>query len=189
MICEQNLINKIDKMTILEPSFRSVHAPISFLINCKPKNDSNKVANKILPSPPKLIWNTDKHNTFQILLKENSFQQNLNKMNDILLNPSCTQRETENVAKQLTDSIFKVAKKCFRITSKSKKKGPKIRKNPWYNKECASLKSRFRNISRLIVKSPNDPYIRGKYFVIKKQYTKILKENKAKYEANNLSKL
>ena len=39
------------------------------------------------------------------------------------------------------------------------------------------------------MKSPNDPHIRGKYFVIKKQYRKSLKTNKKTFEVNNLKTL
>ena len=190
VVCDQNLLGKISKLTILDPAYRSVHAPLSFSLNCKPIDKGYAQHSTLLPSPPKLVWDVDKRDVFKLLLEQDYFQEQLFDINEVLINPLCTKSETATAAKQLTDAIFEVAKKCFKVGGKRKRsKSNKPKKNPWYNKDCVGLKKRFRNIARLLKKSPNDPYVRGKYFVVKKEYRNILKLNKTRFEVSNLKTL
>ena len=102
----------------------------------------------------------------------------------------CTRVEAESATKLLTDSLFDVAKNCFKLAKRGKRRhGHKPKKNPWYTNECEELKKRLRNIANLLTKAPKDPHIRGKYFVIKKQYRKSLKYNKKRFELTNLQTL
>ena len=51
------------------------------------------------------------------------------------------------------------------------------------------MKKRLLNLSKLLTKKPNDPYIRGKLMTCKKEYRKILRDNKRTFEIANLNKL
>ena len=68
-------------------------------------------------------------------------------------------------------------------------KKPKGTGKPWYTRECITLKKRLKNLAKLFTKNPKDPYLRGKYFVAKKDYRRAIKRNKRTFEIDNLNSL
>ena len=71
---------------------------------------------------------------------------------------------------------------------KNKRKN-KEQSKPWFDDSCALLKKRLLNQVRLLKKNPRDPYIRGVYITCRKEYRKLIKENKNKVEIENLKEM
>ena len=190
-IGDQYLLGRMLKLSVLDPEFGSVHAPLSLELKCE--FDASSVGDNTPPiqSPPKLIWDNSKREVFLKLLEQSDFQTELADINDIVTNPLCTKLEAEFAAKKLTDSLFETAKRCFKMVKRRKKTGShkKANKNPWYNQECKQLKSRLKNVANLLIKSPKDPYIRGKLVVLRKQYRKAMRASKKVFEITNLETL
>ena len=169
VICDQNLIN-ISKMKILPPEFGSVHTPIYFKLDykvCIEKSDES-----LLPLPPKFRWDPSKAETLSLLMGRHD---NLDDLDDITM--------------EFTDIMFDNANSCLNIVKRRKAKPGNPSSKTWYNTSCSSLKRRLTNLSKLLVKSPKDPFIRGKYINLKKEYRQIIRKSKKAYEVNNIDKL
>jgi hypothetical protein len=76
----------------------------------------------------------------------------------------------DHLTKQVSDTLFDVARKCFTLAKRKKAGIKKPRKSPWYNIDCANIKKRLNNLSKLLAKAPKDPHIRGKFITVKKEY-------------------
>ena len=72
-----------------------------------------------------------------------------------------------------------------------KKKLPKMKEKgkSWYNSECTNTKKRLQNHSRLLMKNPTDPFIRGQYCKVKKGYGKTMKFHRILFEKNAVDRL
>ena len=69
----------------------------------------------------------------------------------------------------------------------SNSKKPKSK--PWYDRNCISLKKRLSNLAKLLLKRPNDPFVRGKFNTVKREYKSIVKSQKKLYYTNSINKL
>ena len=91
----------------------------------------------------------------------------------------------------MTDFLFDIACKCMKL-AKKKKPPKKPKKKTWFNSDCEKLKKRLKNLSKLFSKNPKDPYIKGQFFSVKKDYRRTLRINKTtkkNYEIKNIEML
>ena len=187
IITDQRFYKSIKKLQIRDPEFGSVHTPLSLTLNFK--FGKNTVSKKTpIKSPPKFIWNSLEGETLKNLLRQDDI---VNKFEDIKIkigNPNCTKTDADQLTKQLTDILFDISSKCLKL-AKKRTWNRKPQKKAWYTSDCGQLKKRLRNLSRLLVKSPKDPYIRGKFLSTKKDYRKLMRLNKKMFEIKNVEKL
>ena len=186
IICDNSLISNITQMKILPPDFHSIHSPISVVLDC-----DRTLPHKEQPlsnHPPKLIWDPQKEETFVGLLKHPHTQEKINLLNSCINQPNVTKLNLDLAIKSLTDILMDNASKCM-ILAKRKKKVNKIKKKPWYGKECLELKKRLTNVSKLLMKKPHDPHIRGSFIKVKREYTKMLKQSKRHYDTEEVKYL
>ena len=102
-------------------------------------------------------------------------------MSNEIGNPSCTKELTTIWLKKYTDVLYECAQSCFLMSNPKKwknKRENKEQSKPWFDDSCALLKKRLLNQVRLLKKNPRDPYIRGVYITCRKEYRKLIKENK-----------
>ena len=68
----------------------------------------------------------------------------------------------------------------------------KLKKNtrkPWFNSECKNFRAQVRSLGKLLSKYPDNPYLRGKFFTIRKSYKKQIKLVKRKHNEAVMNKL
>jgi len=70
-----------------------------------------------------------------------------------------------------------VQRKVKRFSQKDNSRSPK-----WYDRECSFLKKRLSNLANLLNKKPNDSYVRGSWNTVKKEYRRLLRSKKIRYE-------
>ena len=105
-----------------------------------------------------------------------------------LLDQNCSKEETGILLKEFTNILFECSKQCFKLAKISKPRN-KPKSKPWYNNECQEMRKRLLNLARLLKKKPSDPYIRGKFVICKREYRKMMRENKRTFEVANLDKI
>ena len=188
IITDKGFYNNISKMNILSPEYSSVHAPISVSIRCKVVSEEK--SSGLLPPPPKFIWNPDKAKHFGDLLNQPETQDKLYNLQERLQsNESKRVEQIDYILKDLSELLYENAQKCLRLRKKVNKK-PRDRSKPlWFDRICLETKKRFRNLAKLLQKNPKDPYICGKYLLVKKEYKRLLKDSKSKFEIDSINKL
>ena len=72
----------------------------------------------------------------------------------------------------------------FKVKLKPRKQNKK-----WYDGTCYELNRKMKSLVKLNAKKPENNEIRRNLNMIKKQYKKLLKENKKKWEDKIISKL
>ena len=115
IISDQSFFNRLKRLKILDPTFGSVHSTLSLVTDCSfSRTATPKKAP--LPPPPKLIWDPTRIEHFKIMLS-----QKVNKLDAIkykLCNPNCTIEETDQMIKELTDTLFDAASASFRLAKR-----------------------------------------------------------------------
>ena len=71
-----------------------------------------------------------------------------------------------------------------RKKEKNLEKGPK-----WFDKVCSAAKRRLQNLAKLLAKNPKDPFVRGKYILVKKEFRKTIKNSKRAHEMDIIKNL
>ena len=186
LISDQSLFQQISRLNILPPEFGSVHCPLSLILNCQFKK-CNPTKKAPLPHPPKLIWDANKLNSFNMLTSQPAFLNNFSNLKTKLEN-SCTIVETDNTLKAMSDALYDTASNCFKLAKRLKRQY-KPKPKPWFTPTCQAAKKRLHNLAKLLNKSPKDPYIRGKFISVKKEYRNTLRQHKRNFETANLDQL
>ena len=189
VISDKGFFNCITRLLILPPEFSSVHAPLSFTMKCK--FSCGKKKEKLLPLPPKFVWDASQTTTLVNLLKQPEAQARLATMVTAISGQAIEPNQADAVTKDLSDLLFTEANKCLKLSKKINRSQTSIKPSTkvWYNANCSSVKKRLQNLARLACKHPKDPYITGKYFAIKKEYKSLIRDAKRSYDNESISKL
>lgn len=190
IVVDPYFLNYIRRLTVLPPEFNSTHAPLSLDICCSPQIDSLQEEAKLAEPPPKLVWDSNKADIFEELIKSGPVQEKLHQLSDIFsTNPNIA--TVEGTLGEFCDILVSTASKCMKLVPSKKKpiknKFPKTKK--WYDSECFKLKRKLRTVSTLLQKSPTNPYAQGNFIKAKKDYRRLLRAKKMKFESDSISKL
>ena len=185
-ICDYSIYNLVSTMEVLPPQYSSVHSPISMSLDFEFAH--HQILEEKLPLPPRIKWTENSADDYIKLLSQTDNLDILDKIKEDLTNLSTTE-ELESCTQTLTDLLITNAIKVFKLKGKDKKNKRKTKHKPWFNKDCINLKWRLCNLSKLLQKSPKDPFIRGKFFKLKKEFKKFTKESKKLYETEQVQKL
>ena len=178
VIADQFIIKNIERLKVLPPDFTSVHSPISANLHCSLPDATRRKT--VIPLPPKIIWDPSKiDNLREGLLNPLSLRQ-LEELTLALTDPNSSSSTVDSTVSKFNTLLVGEAKRHMKQSRKAKfPRNPNIKtrreKHKWYGSDCASAKARLKNLATLLMKNPKDPYIRGKYIVVKKQYRKIVK--------------
>ena len=174
VIADKSFLANIKKLLVLPPEFLSVHSPISFTIGCDIKCENS--VTKLLPSPPKFIWDENQSELFFNHLNHPTIIGQLDRIRSYIRGePGLDPREIDSLLKEVSEILYNTATQCFKIKKRRATKLAKPKSKPWFNSECADSKKRLQNLAKLIVKHPRDPFIVGKYNLVKKQYKNLIK--------------
>jgi len=187
IVSDQPIFRRIAKLSILPPEYGSVHSPLSLILKCEIGRDVGP-KKAPLPPPPKLIWDKVKSESFKQLLSSAECRLRSDNLRERLIQPDVDGLEASLVLKDITDMLFENAQKCFKLVKrKSVIKKPKGK--PWYTTSCHALKKRLSNLAKLLLKKPKDPFVKGKFLLVRKDYRKMLRQEKQAFESRDLEKL
>ena len=163
------------------PCHLSDHALIKLkLLTDGKKNGTSKT--KLHPLPKKYKWNEIGRDEFQKALKTEQCAALTSQILDT--NYGQNQAGTNKLGKDLTDLIHGAA-----ALSLKRKRHVQIRPrkraaaNPEINQLYKKLMQDIKTVGKLLLKYPNDPYLRGRYFHMKKQVKNTIA--RAKKEQKN----
>ena len=190
VIADNDLIHEVKKLKVLPPEFTSVHAPISMELNCE--FQTTRGAETSIPLPPKLVWDPEKVPALRAALLSPANKTVIDNLTLILEDEDTPRDSIDKCLGDFNNLLIKEAKTLMRTTRSTpsrKRMKPKQKGFKWYNSECASMKKRLQNQANLLNKNPKDPYIRGQYNKVKKEYRKTVKLTKQAYEIEAIQTL
>lgn len=170
--------------TVEVPSHYSDHCLIKTRIKInKIPDDNEQLILKPLPCTYK--WDKSSSDKFKNALKEVQFQKELCAFNNNQY--KLDQNGTNDIGSDLLNLISKTAERCLvkrKGQYKGKHKNAHKSKNIALDKYYSNLKKELRTLGENLLKYPRDPYLRGKYFSLKKNLKGLMK--KAEQEQKNL---
>ena len=132
----------------------------------------------------KSLMNIEKMNITKSIMCEKvmtqeSVEKQVQSVNEILLSAVEMSPEANSASR----------KPSRRKTSVNKPKGATVKKKKWYDQSCSDLRKVLRSYGNLLIKNPSNSYIRGRFFVTKKQYRLLVKKKKAEFKKDLVNRL
>ena len=150
------------------------------------KHDNRKTSKvSLAPLIDNYQWTEESANNYN-----NSIDSNLIKSDiDVILNKSYNADETDVISGQVT-AIYQ---KAATLSLKKKKKFQPGKSSHKFTREqnlqYSTLKKQLNDLAILFQKYPRDPFIRGQFFHLKKNFNRILKRIRKVQRDNILHKL
>lgn len=182
VLTSERLLRNILYMQVnnFKQGFSDCHSKLSFKILASFENQ-NKNEN-LKDFPTRYFWDSESSTKFRQTFNHPAIQNEINNLirEEIQLDQEGINKVTENI-----HSIFdKVCKTSL------KKRKPKIKqKNHWYDKDLIQIKKIVDDKANLMNKYPRDPTVRGSFFKIQKQYSKLRKKKKREFKSLILKRL
>ena len=186
IVCDDNVFNLVSRMSVYPPRFKSIHSPISTTLDTTFQIEIP--VENVDQSPPKIKWDISKARNFQQMLNQEVVVSDIEGLYH-KISESTSNEEVEQCVSELTNILVSNATKCFGISRKIVSKSKKPKSKPWYDRNCISLKKRLSNLAKLLLRRPKDPFVRGKFNTVKREYKNIVKTQKQLYHINSINKL
>ena len=188
----------VQKFQVEEINSLSDHRPLSLnlssITGTLPAEDNASLLLKSENRKRKLSYNP----TFENLLNTTERKTKLNNLTaqikDLEDKNAITSslNELENMFAEVSELIqpcdipVKLKGSQNKIRNKKKKYQ---KKEPWYSAECRKLKRNIDYTCKALSKNPQNPYIRGNFFKLKKEYKKLTKQTKLKFDQKIVEEL
>ena len=192
IITDNIFFTYIDSLRVLTPEFNSSHAPLSVDIRCKPKVFIDREDINLCNLPSKLIWDNSKKDELLKLFEISEVQTKLNTINNNLSNVNINNLALEEALDELCNILVTTSSNCMKLSTRAKKKkrvSTKPKSKKWYDSECYKLKKRFKSAAKLLQSQPSNPFARGNFMHLKKEYRSLLKKKKMVYETDIIAQL
>ena len=191
VITDYDFFNYLDRLTVLPPDFNSSHAPISLNIQCNMKRETSRTDSELGNLPSKIIWDDDKTEEFIKILKNSEVHNRISLLTENIANANTDHNIVENTLEEFSNILVDKASRCMKLVNNKHK--PKVSTKPrskkWYDVECANVKKKFTTAAKLLQHNPGNPFARGSYMKLKKDYRKLLKKKKMIFESDSISML
>ena len=188
VIVQSKLFPKIQYLKVHSTSHLSDHCPLSFSIILQEQIEDD-INTGLDPLPVNYLWETSSIEKYQEAIQSATIRSKITQYLH-------TNYETGNIndaVQGLNDIICNAAdmslKTCKPRLGKIKKGVKKKRGEKWYDKPCYILKREVRGMGKLLVKYPRDPYVRTRYFQLKKEYKRVIRYKRRIYKEALLSKM
>ena len=188
------MLDHIHSFEVEELTLLSDHRPISLTVKYNVNKDQNIQETPIscTPKKNKLMQNNKEiyKNELHRLMNKTSITSLINKLENIKDKTADT--ILDNTVKEITELYVKSARTLPTRTNIRNKKplNKKIKsRNIWHNKDCKNLKRKLNQIRKMVDKNPEKIQNRILFYKTQKEYKKLIKQNKRKYEENITNKL
>jgi len=180
---ENILLRKTTFFHVHELTPYSDHCKLSLILQSNSKPPLKKETS--LPSRPhyKFIWDNDSKEKFSDTLNSSEFTSSISLF--MTKNYEKTPQSLDMALNDFVNPLQKAGQKCLSLRCSKKQRGKcknQQDRKKWFNKTCASARRELHNLAKLLSNNPRDPFIRGSYFVKKKQYTRLIRKTKKDYK-------
>lgn len=178
-VVNETLTNNVQSFQVLDPNTGSDHSAIQ--LNLSIQNIPKTARNNDKKLQPRIKWNDETKMKFQIKMSSPNTFFKINELQNKL------DLDADNTVPVITDLIKLLTPEEHGKKNKGIKK--KTAPKKWYDHTCYEMSQRLKNVTKLFVKSPTNPNLRGSYCKTRKEYRKLLKMKKQEWKKEMISKL
>jgi len=185
-IVRNSLLSDVQYVNVSPISEFSDHCHVSFSLSTNYSAHFQKATNQIKPKPTAFIWTDESKSIYQSILDS---RDTISKFQNFCQTSFCS---TEKSVTNFTELLLDVAKKSLKTkpNKQTKKPAQSGKKNKvWFDQCCWSSRQRLKRLSLALKKEPWLKEIRSKYFTALRDYKKLIKQRKQKYNSDLLAKL
>ena len=170
MIANEKLTSYINNFQVSDPSI-SDHCKICLEISLP--RELMHAEDKILcnNAPKRVIWNEISKMQLKRKLEDPSTENKIERINMLLDGDESEIDACVDILNDIYTLKHSIRKKSDKFFKKKKCK-------KWYDQTCQEASKRLKNIGILLAKNPYDPFLRGKFYTVRKEYKKLLKHKK-----------
>ncbi|KAL9972695.1 hypothetical protein ACROYT_G019055 [Oculina patagonica] len=191
-IVSEELLTEIIGFVVSPLTDWSCHCLISFVlksgVHMKPEKTSISPLN---PLPMSFKWNEIAKTKFLGEMLSQKVSDRIEKLSTTWLKDDAC--DVDSAVKDFSDVIFTVAHSTLTAklgcVGRKNSKLPKRKKRKWFDKSCFELKKEVLRLGNLTSKFPSDPFLRGRFFVVKKTFKKMVKSKKRLFKEALLQKI
>ena len=186
-VVDQRLLDSVNFFKIGDFTTFSDHCQLTACFSLNHFENNYKLERK---SPKGIKWSKNVADVFQSLILSDSVERSIQNFLSFSWDPnkSDINEATENISsiyqvinKSLNESFScKVKTKCKKIKKKNKK---------WFDQDCDSMYRNLKSIARSLPKSCNKPGILQHYYLLRKQYKKLIRKKQRMYKNKLLGSL
>ena len=120
----------------------------------------NKI--EVFDAPRRFFIDSDSIKNFEIALESQPCSTSVEYTDE---------NNVEDLLKQITNRFQLAAKSTLKLKNlKDKSKSKRKQTNKWFNQNCQNLRKQLKVLTKALDRSPNNCFLRGKYFSLKKRY-------------------
>ncbi|KAL9977170.1 hypothetical protein ACROYT_G014548 [Oculina patagonica] len=191
-IVSEELLTEIIGFVVSPLTDWSCHCLISFVlksgVHMKPEKTSISPLN---PLPMSFKWNEIAKTKFLGEMLSQKVSDRIEKLSTTWLKDDAC--DVDSAVKDFSDVIFTVAHSTLTAklgcVGRKNSKLPKRKKRKWFDKSCFELKKEVLRLGNLTSKFPSDPFLRGRFFDVKKTFKKMVKSKKRLFKEALLQKI
>lgn len=186
LITNENFLNQILYFEVSDflSTFSDCHCKISWSILAKFQIKENSQT-KIHKAPLNYRWNEKSALKFQNILASDESQKKIRKFTEQDVKESPDSTCINKLADDLNEIFISTAK--LSLSKPSNKKRKKNKK--WFDHDLFNMRQSLISAGKLFASFPKDPFVRGRYFKLYRNYNKNRKFKRKKYKESLLIKL
>ena len=179
-LVSRNIFEKITYFTVGDYlPWLTDHCPINFKLSL-----NHWVAPNIEPPasvteiPVKFRWDESTKDKFVEYLQNEGIKEDFEK-----IQRGSWEKSPQHYVEVISETLLKCAQGCG---AKEQKKFSKIRKNsePWFDKECISMKNRIIKLAKNLKHTPENNKIREELFCAKRSFKRLTRDKKLEFRSN-----
>lgn len=188
VVVNEQLLQNIVWFKVHEPIHLSDHALISTMFHCKKvQQERDKSIRRDFTQKVDYVWDKTSKIAFQNALSSQEITGIRNEIDNII-----SQDRHPNIVNECVNKVTKIFMKAAStsLRKKTDKSQSKSKwKQKWYTRDCETLKSTIRHLGKMVMKCPNNPFLREQLVKCRKQYKKLIREKKREFMEKTLHKI
>ena len=131
---------------------------------------------------PNYIWSDESAVKFQSALLSPEIQAKIENFNKCFIDGS--QYSVDSASMELSNIMLNAAEKCLKRNPYKSSKNK--RKKNWFDEDLQKCRNRLINYGTIYSKYPHDPLVRGHYYKLNKEYSRLRKYKYKSYQKHLL---
>ena len=175
-------------MNVLPITILADHRPLTITINFKKAIHKTFSENSDQTEMPKRVT----FNNTNIFRSEIEKNLNVNEQRKLITEITSCNFSIENEVYKIVEKIQHIFTDTAACTCEPKSRKtlntnkPKLNHSktlrPWYKSNCKKLKRQINYLCKKLTKYPTNPYLREKFFALRKNYKSLIKQERRKHE-------
>ena len=168
-------INQVTYFQVQPPNIWSDHCCIKLCLKLSWDKNNNLRNTKLSPLNDNFIWSKDSEDNFRSIMESQLLSKEIDEV--LLKNYKLKDNEIDKFCSDVTSIYQKAAQ--LGLKKKIRKKHDKNNNRKFNHGQqmvYLNLKRDIKNVGNLLLKYPRDPFIRGRFFYLKRNLTRLMKK-------------